>query len=72
MISKQTILLADRFQLRIPDDRDVDFVFSESRYPGFNDGTQRELPTEKEVNPRVAGTMPSTLGKGGRIHVYRG
>jgi len=48
MISRQTILLTERFQLRIPDERDIDFVFSASRFPGFNDGMQWEPPTEKE------------------------
>jgi ribosomal-protein-alanine N-acetyltransferase len=47
MISKQTTLRTDRFQLRVPDETDVDLVFSASRYPGFNDGMQWEPPTEK-------------------------
>lgn len=47
MISRTTILETPRFQLRIPNETDIDFVFSASRYPGFNDGMQWEAPTEK-------------------------
>ncbi|MFK8164523.1 MAG: GNAT family N-acetyltransferase [Lewinella sp.] len=58
MIPRNTILKTSRFQLRIPDETDIDFVFSASRYSGFNDGMQWEPPTEKTS---ILGSLGRTL-----------
>ena len=47
MISTAKILYTKNYKLRIPDESDIDFVFSASRYPGFNDGMQWEPPIDK-------------------------
>ena len=48
MIPKNTVLQTHNYQLRIPDASDFDFVFSATRYPGFNDGMLWDPPQNKQ------------------------
>lgn len=48
MISLETTINTNNYRLRIPNASDIDFVFSASRYPGFNDGMQWDPPIHKE------------------------
>ncbi|MEZ4849282.1 MAG: GNAT family protein [Bacteroidia bacterium] len=49
MIPTDLILKTPRYLLRIPNESDIDFVFSASRYPGFNDGMQWDPPEHKDT-----------------------
>lgn len=48
MIPKNTIIETNSYWLRIPDETDIDFVFSATRYPNFNQGMQWSAPMTKE------------------------
>lgn len=47
MIPTETTLETENYRLRIPNKTDINFVFSASRYPGFNDGMQWDAPISK-------------------------
>lgn len=44
MIPTNTVLVSPNYRLRIPDETDYDFVFSATRYQGFNDGMAWDPP----------------------------
>ncbi len=48
MIPTTIILKTENYQLRIPNESDIDLVFSASRYPGFTDGMLWHPPETKE------------------------
>ena len=60
MIPVTTILTSPNYQLRIPDESDVDFVFSATRYPGFNDGMQWDPPGHRD---EIIASLSRTLDK---------
>ena len=47
MIAINTILFTKNYQLRIPNETDVDFVFSATRYTGFNNWMLWDAPDQK-------------------------
>lgn len=47
MLPLNYIIQTPNFRLRIPDESDFDFVFSASRYPGFNDGMLWDPPVDR-------------------------
>ena len=49
MIPADLILKTSDYLLRISNESDADFVFSASRYPGFNDGMQWDPPEHKDT-----------------------
>lgn len=48
MLPTTTQLTTTNYRLRIPDESDFDFIFSATRYPGFNDGMLWEPPKSIE------------------------
>lgn len=48
MISTSTILQTKNYELKIPDETDIDFVFSATRYSQFNSGMLWDAPKNKE------------------------
>ena len=51
MLPETTTIHTENYRLRIPDESDIDFVFSATRYAGFNDGMQWEaLKAEKNYS----------------------
>ncbi|MCB0613405.1 MAG: GNAT family N-acetyltransferase [Lewinellaceae bacterium] len=48
MLPETTTIHTENYRLRIPDESDIDFVFSATRYAGFNDGMQWEAPESRE------------------------
>ncbi|MCB0550555.1 MAG: GNAT family N-acetyltransferase [Phaeodactylibacter sp.] len=48
MLPKNTTINTENYRLRPPDESDIDFIFSATRYKGFNDGMQWDAPNNKE------------------------
>lgn len=48
MLPENTMISTGNYRLRAPDESDIDFIFSATRYKGFNDGMQWDAPKNKE------------------------
>ncbi len=65
-ISKSYSLETERFNLRIPNSEDIPYIFSASRFEGFNDGMLWEPPEKEEelIEPLHNGIKSWELGDG--------
>ena len=63
-IPLDTVLTTPRCRLRAPSEADIPFVFSATRFPGFNDGMLWEPPATLEAlhGPLVAGLTAWAAG----------
>lgn len=67
MVPPTTILSSENYHLRIPDESDVELVFSATRYPGFNDGMLWDPPGHRD---EVIASLARTLDKWRRGKEY--
>ncbi|MCB0666013.1 MAG: GNAT family N-acetyltransferase [Saprospiraceae bacterium] len=48
-ISIDKVIGTDKYLLRLPNERDIDFIFSATQFPGFNDFMQWDAPDSKKI-----------------------